>query len=605
MNHPIYKSIKGRFLIITLILVMIVGISASTFSYYLFSHDLRDNLIHSAETSLQFLTDDIDNSLDDIIFLTDWCQVSGDISSFVMTSKNKDSYNRITSNAADRLGEEFRTNSARSYICRLVIANKERNDYLQTMYTTTYSVDRPMASMIQELPYYNDLLYAHDYDFTVGIKEDPFMISSPKMLPLIRPIYHPYWNSVIGFVFVEVSFSLFTDAAQEYARRENTMVYFTIGEQCYEITPDEIRETDALSRLTEAFYDVRLSENTVVSQSAGDNSLLYVTVPLDSEGLSLTLPITNNLFHEQLHGYFHILFAILSGSIILGSILIYTLSRTVTRPINLLRRRILAIAEGDFSQDHTIEWDNELGDIGKNINQLSVDIHSLIDQKIAFEKQKKDYEYQVLQSQINPHFLYNTLNSIKWMASIQNAPGIAEMATALSHLLKNISKGTSTVVSIQDEITLLDDYFTIQKYRYGGTISLEYQIDEPVLLACQTLRFTLQPIVENAIFHGIEPKGLNGHILIHIYRSCADILKIDITDDGIGMDEATITSVLSGENAKRSNFFRQLGISSVHRQLKYTFGEEYGLTIKSEPGVYTTMTITLPITTETEPKSYD
>lgn len=84
----------------------------------------------------------------------------------------------------------------------------------------------------------------------------------------------------------------------------------------------------------------------------------------------------------------------------------------------------------------------------------------------------------MLQSQINPHFLYNTLNSIKWMASIQKAAGIEEMATSLSHLLKNIAKGTSTIVTIQDEITLLDDYFTIQKYRYGGTISLDYEIEK-------------------------------------------------------------------------------------------------------------------------------
>ena len=225
---------------------------------------------------------------------------------------------------------------------------------------------------------------------------------------------------------------------------------------------------------------------------------------------------------------------------------------------------------------------------------MGTDIQTLMEQKISFEKQKKDYEYQVLQSQINPHFLYNTLNSIKWMATIQHAPGIAEMTTSLAHLLKSIAKGTTTIVSLKDEIQLLDDYFTIQKYRYGGAITLTYDIEDPALTNIQILRFTLQPIVENAIFHGIEPKGLAGQIQIHIFRRETSIIQIDVTDDGIGMDRETIQQVLSKETTEKSQFFRQIGIASVNRRIQYNFGEQYGLSITSEPGNFTTMTILLP-----------
>ena len=102
------------------------------------------------------------------------------------------------------------------------------------------------------------------------------------------------------------------------------------------------------------------------------------------------------------------------------------------------------IEAGDFSRDSSTEWEHELGDIGKTINDLSENVLSLMNQRIDDERQKKDYEYRMLQSQINPHFLYNTLNSIKWMATVQNAPGIAEMTTSLSRLLKDISKGTTS-----------------------------------------------------------------------------------------------------------------------------------------------------------------
>ncbi len=252
------------------------------------------------------------------------------------------------------------------------------------------------------------------------------------------------------------------------------------------------------------------------------------------------------------------------------------------------------IADGDFSRDPSTEWEHELGDIGKNINDLSENVLSLMNQRIEDERQKRDYEYRMLQSQINPHFLYNTLNSIKWMATIQNATGIAEMTTSLSRLLKDISKGATNLVPISHEISLIKDYFTIQQYRYGGTITLDLTIDEPDLTESQILKFTLQPIVENAIFHGIEPKGTAGTISIHIYRNTDSDVCIDITDDGIGMDEETISHLFDNDSSAGSSFFREIGISNVHKRLQYEFGPSYGLHATSTPGEFTTISILLP-----------
>ncbi len=600
MNHSFYKSIKGRFFLITLALMLFVGIATSAFSYQMFSKNLTSNSIHSAETNLQFLTDSINTSLSDVLYLTDWCRSNDNIITFVMTPKDASSYNRVASSATDRLAEEYRTNHSSNYIRRLVISNQGRDDYLQVIQNTIYSIDKPIPSMVRELPYYERLLTAPDYDFTIGFQEDPFHVDYSQTFPLIRPVYHPYNSSTIGFVYIELSASLFTGAAQKYVRSENTTVYFSTGSKTYAITPSKIVLSSDLEHLEDYSYDVHLNNNTILRKSASGDSQLYITIPLKAEGCSMTIPISNSSIFEQSDGYLRILFPILLLILVFGILLYITLSRTVTHPVGLLRSRLLAIAAGDFSQDASIEWNNEFGDIGRNINQLAIDIHNLIDEKVSSEKQKKNYEYQILQSQINPHFLYNTLNSIKWMATIQNAPGIAEMATALSHLLKNIAKGTSTIVTIQDEIVLLDDYFTIQKYRYGGTISLDYQIDDPVLLKNPTLRFTLQPIVENAIFHGIEPKGQNGHITIHIYQISDKDMRIDITDDGVGMDETTIASVLNGDSAQRSQFFKQLGISSVHKQIQYTFGESYGLTITSKLNEFTKMSILLPYQPQTD-----
>jgi two-component system sensor histidine kinase YesM len=216
------------------------------------------------------------------------------------------------------------------------------------------------------------------------------------------------------------------------------------------------------------------------------------------------------------------------------------------------------------------------------INRMAREITLLMDKTIADEKNKKDLEYRMLQNQITPHFLYNTLNSIKWMATIQNAGGIAEMTTALSRLLQTVSKDIRKVVPLRDELSLLNDYLIIQKYRYGDSVTLEKEIADESLLDTPIPRFTLQPLAENAIFHGIEPKG-SGTIVVKVTENKNDTgaseVLVSITDNGIGIK----ADVIAG-----------MGIHNVDERLRYAFGEAYGLCVESEEGKYTSITIRLP-----------
>jgi two-component system sensor histidine kinase YesM len=147
-------------------------------------------------------------------------------------------------------------------------------------------------------------------------------------------------------------------------------------------------------------------------------------------------------------------------------------------------------------------------------------------------------------------------------------------------------------VPLEEELRLLDDYFLIQQYRYGGSVTLEKKIEDENLLKCEIPRFALQPLVENAIFHGIEPKGI-GHIVLEVYKEANDVL-ISISDDGVGMSMDTIAEVFSDNPEISGSGLRQLGMRSVHERIRYAFGDGYGLSIKSEPGKYTTMIIRLP-----------
>ena len=219
--------------------------------------------------------------------------------------------------------------------------------------------------------------------------------------------------------------------------------------------------------------------------------------------------------------------------------------------------------------------------------------------RVEDERRKQELEYRMLQNEVNPHFIYNTLNSIRWMATIQHAPGIAEMVTAFARLTKRISKGTQKLVPLQEELALLNDYFTIQQYRYGGDLEIEVSRIESETLCrdCMIPRFTLQPLVENAIFHGLEPKGGHGSVLLDISTDpdTGDVL-LRITDDGVGMPPEQVAHLLDepAEGAEKAEKFRHVGLWNVNRRIRYSFGEGYGLTIESEEDVGTEVTIRLP-----------
>lgn len=169
---------------------------------------MRDSQIHSAETSLQILKNNIDTDIMDIITLSRLSRTNSNILDFINTGRDSASYNTITRNAFEWLHEQYLGNNARQYIDRIVIANTGRNDFLQIV-PSDYSVGKPMVQLIQELPYYEELMALPDYSFHIGVMNDPFLMKSVQMIPVIQPVYSSYDNTVAGFSYMEISFDLF------------------------------------------------------------------------------------------------------------------------------------------------------------------------------------------------------------------------------------------------------------------------------------------------------------------------------------------------------------------------------------------------------------
>ncbi len=599
LKRPIEKyfhTIRFRILLCTITFIVLISAIITFISYFVVSNNLRNNLFQTSETRLSFLCSSIDSNIDSVKSFINACQNNSQIRKFVMEGISVN--NKAKREAKDFISETYTANAALpSQIIRLVIIGNPDSDILQVV-ESPYSIPGISAEGIYSLPYYSTL-YANLEKISTGILQDPFITTKTvQMLPYLHAIQHPYKAGEIGYIFTEMSLSVIIKPIQDYFSEINRNLIFQIGKEQYIYINNSLEPYISQYQQIEDLSHMALNKDTIIQkviEKETNSTFILFTRPLKEKGLYITECLNEHDLKEEIyHTFLLILLIVGMAAAFIGILLSWFLNQTINVPVKKLQKRMLRIAQGDFSKDTTTEWNHELGDIGKNINELSENVLSLMNQRLEDERQKQDYEYKMLQSQINPHFLYNTLNSIKWMATTQNAPGIAEMTTSLSRLLKDISKGTTTIIPLEHELSLIKDYFTIQQYRYGGTITLDIKIEEKELINCQIVKFTLQPIVENAIFHGIEPKGSAGTISIHIYQPDKNTVCIDVTDDGVGIAPDIARGLLDNKPPTESSFFKEIGISNVHKRLQYEFGNTYGLSIHSELGQYTTISILLP-----------
>lgn len=586
MKHSIKYSIKSQITAVTVTITLFITILMASVFYFTFQSLLQKSLIQSAQFSLRQALTPVTNNLESMMNLSTWANTNMKILSY-FSGTDKDNSGKL--DAYNRLDEEYKNHKSSDYISRIIISDYEGH-FIQEV-RTVMDTSAQDAQIAAALPCFDTLLSAPSFEW-VGIIDDPHSnVEGRQVIPLVRPLYSTYSSKVIGWTYLAISSSLITDALKDYPLQEDSSLYLTVGEKTYLI------KGTALTELSPSYQIITSGDNSyLIENEQGERHTIVTVSTLDGWYLSQSLSMQE--FASQKRVYYILLIAACLVMLGLGIILVLFLNRIINVPIRAISKKVDAISQGDFSYDASIEWDHELGDIGKGINRLSRDVVTLMETRIEDEKQKKELEYQILQSQINPHFLYNTLNSIKWMATIQNATGIAEMTTSLARLLKSISKGTRQLIPLKEELSLLKDYILIQNYRYGGIVSVTYSVEDDDLLEYVIPKLTLQPIVENAIFHGIEAKGENGQITVAFHQE-EQTLHIDITDNGVGMSEELIERVLTGnEDDSKTDYFRKVGIHNVDLRLKHTFGEAYGIRIASKEGEYTTMTMILPLRKE-------
>ena len=272
--------------------------------------------------------------------------------------------------------------------------------------------------------------------------------------------------------------------------------------------------------------------------------------------------------------------------------LAYLLSREITKPIQRLQGSMKEVERGNFDNAAIQVWDdNEIGSLSRSFNIMTEEIQKLMKQSEREQRAKRKYELRVLQSQISPHFLYNTLDSIIWMAEWGKNQEVVTMTSSLARLLRRTISNEQELVTIAEELDCTEAYLTIQKMRYKDKLEYEIELEDGIGRE-KIVKLVLQPLVENAIYHGIKYKEGRGLIQIRVFCQ-DDCIVLQVEDDGKGMDEETLAHIF--EQHIRDTRSNGVGVNNVNERIRLFYGAEYGLSFKSEPEKGTTATIRIPL----------
>jgi two-component system, sensor histidine kinase YesM len=302
---------------------------------------------------------------------------------------------------------------------------------------------------------------------------------------------------------------------------------------------------------------------------------------------------------------------ILILGVIISVIITILLAISITTPINHLVRIMRFADKQDFHVKFHYPYRNEVGDLADGFNymigeidhlisELNISIEALKEEKEIVknvQKQKRLAELKALQAQINPHFLYNTLNAITWQAADQGASEISILSNSLGKFFRLSLSNGNEVITLRDEIEHVRSYLNIQRIRYRTKLNYQIEVDED-LLGIPTIKLILQPLVENAIYHGIKQKDAEGLIRITSSKNIGEngilIVKLCVEDNGYGIEEDKLNSINAGLMEGKSQQKEGYGIYNVNERIKLYYGEEFGLMFESKFGEWTRATIIIP-----------
>ena len=585
-----FKSIQNSIFCAVSILVLSAVLVVTVVSLRYTNSSIYENSVMYTQKIIGQLNQNIDSYISYMDNIASLVAGSGDAYKYLYSESGIDALSLKEYNQCrQRLTEQFKTIlKGRSDIRNIGIVRRENGS--SSLFNNGMST-RNQNLKLDTQHWYADAVGKYDhYNLTSSHVQNVISGERPWVITLSRGIrnYTGEGDSD-GVVFIDLNYSAISELCTQNSvgtkgyvfilDQDGNIVYHPQQQQLY----NEL-QTENISLIMNAKTDV-------VTAGKGDDEKIYALSHSETTGWTIVgcMNMSEHLKNSRKARSIYVLVAL--GLIAVALVISSEIARNITFPIQNLRDSMKRVQKGDFSAaEIEVYSDNEIGSLTRSFNVMTHKIQDLMAQNIQEQEQKRKIELKALQSQINPHFLYNTLDSIIWMAEGKKNEEVVLMTASLARLLRQSISIENELVTIGQEIEYVRSYLTIQKMRYKDKLEFEINVD-PRITHAQIIRLVLQPIVENAIYHGLKYKESKGMLKVHGYELGERII-IDITDDGVGMDEETLKHIY--DKHKVNYHSNGVGVYNVQQRLVLYYGKEYGIIYHSEKGKGTTATVVIP-----------
>ena len=611
-NDSVVQRLKDRLSIMgiknkTLLFVsLVIVISLAVLIYFFVSvfntKSEKDNIKYSKEILNNVITN-LDDYIDQISAVANSTNYEYYLQNYLINQKGSDS--EFTGLTSSRSMKDYEMSSklfgstinSRTDVSSIMVFG-EKNLLL---YKTIYSYLYVITDYTKQAWYQNALQNPRQPIVTGPLKHDFLIGNTEKTISLSRVISSYEDGSFLGIILIDLNLNEISKICNStYSGTEGNLCLVNAeGELIYEQnrTGNDTITLENSDNLKIVNENLQANKTKDFFVTLGQEKYQVVYSHMEKTDWNI-LSITP--YSALTKSMYEILIFIVVVVAVLCSVIILVLNSILTnviKPIIILKEHMDLADAGNLHARVDTKLKDETGMLAKSFNNMLERIENLMEQVVTEQEDKRKYELQALQAQINPHFLYNTLDSIIWMAEAKN-PGIVPMTEALAKLFRiSLNKGNE-FIKVEDELEHVRNYLVIQNMRYINKFDYDITIEEQVR-KCKTIKLIIQPIVENSIYHGIKKKKERGIIQILACKRKSNLVFV-ISDNGNGMNEKLCKDILLKDTAFANSSGSGIGVKNVNERIKLYFGEDYGITYSSILGQGTIATITLPLLGEEE-----
>ena len=579
-----FKSVRSALFAAISVMVLCAVVIVVAISLRFTRTSVFDNAVVYTRTIVRQTNQNIDSYIDYMDNIVTMVSGSRDTQSFLY---NKDEETLQISECRQRLVEQFRTIlKSRNDIRNIGLIQKDGNRLFNNG-----GQQKNAYLDLDTQAWYKNAITSNRSVLTSSHVQHVIRGERPWVITVSRGVRNFTGSgNREGVVFIDLNYSAISELCDQNSIGSKGYVFLLDQDGNVVYHPQQQQLYNELQ--TENIDLVMNTDKETLMDGSGDNARIYTISRSEKTGWTVVgcTNVAELLKDSKKARSIYVLVAAIL--VVVALVLSNFIARNITRPLQQLRDSMARVQEGDFgAAEVEVTSRNEVGSLTRSFNVMTSRIQELMKQNIYEQQQKRKSELKALQSQINPHFLYNTLDSIIWMAEGKKNEEVVVMTASLARLLRQSISNEEEQVPIGQEVEYARSYLTIQKMRYKDKLEFQIQVDAQIMRV-PIIKLVLQPLIENAIYHGLKYKEGKGLLIVRGYREGENAV-LQIKDNGAGMDEQTLSHIFEKHKVNyRSN---GVGVYNVQKRLQLYYGMDYGITYSSKQGEGTTASIVIPM----------